>query len=257
MIPTTEKPPIRFRALPEANAPLVLGQPSSEDFGSSIRMINWNIFKARRRGWLLDLETLLANAELVLLQEAVVHHGLAHPFHLTSGMEWTMAETLSNADGRITTGPKTGSRVSSLVSSMIRSHGTEPIIRTPKAALQTLYPFAEETLLVVNVHALNFVTLSKFSHQVEQILEPTIEHDGPCIVAGDFNTWSAARRHTLMGAMREARLVRVGAEFPRLRHFNQVLDHIFFRGLRLVNAHPLPYVKSSDHVPLWAEFRAD
>ena len=41
---------------------------------------------------------------------------------------------------------------------------------------------------------------------------------------------------------------------PQLRHFNQVLDHVFYRGMKFLNSRALVHVKSSDHVPLWAEF---
>ena len=244
----------RFHTLPEAAVPRRLGNASAESFGPSIKMISWNMFKARRRGWLLDLETLTAGVELVLLQEAVLQGGLAQPFHLASGMEWIMAETLKSTRGRHTTGPKTGSRVKALDSHAVRSRDYEPIFRTPKALLATTYPFAGSPLLVVNVHAINFVTVAKFARQLEQVVKPVSAHTGPCIVAGDFNTWNETRWHVLSEIMQDAGLKRVPAQFPRWQHFNRVLDHVFYRGLRLMNSRALPHVKTSDHVPLWAEF---
>ena len=244
----------RFHPLPDIKSLRKLGAGSKTDFGPSIKMISWNMFKARRRGWLLDLEALTAGVELVLLQEAVLHGGLAQPFHLASGLEWIMAENLRSMGGHITTGPKTGSRVPAIESRAVRSQDREPIVSTPKTLLMTTYPFANTSLLVVNVHAINFATIPKFARQIEQVVEPLITHEGPCIVAGDFNTWSTGRWHILKDAMHAADLARVPAQFPRLRHFNQVLDHVFYRGLRLMNARALPHVKSSDHVPLWAEF---
>jgi len=172
-------PPARFRPLPNINALRKLGTASVANFGSSIKMISWNMFKARRRGWLLDLETLTAGVELVLLQEAVLHGGLAHPFHLASGLEWIMAENLRSTGGHITTGPKTGSRVQAIESRAVRSVHNEPIVATPKTLLMTTYPYANTSLLVVNVHAINFVVVSKFAQQIEQIIEPLIAHDGP------------------------------------------------------------------------------
>jgi endonuclease/exonuclease/phosphatase (EEP) superfamily protein YafD len=246
----------RYHPISDVNALRKLGNASAIDFGPSIKMISWNMFKARRRGWLLDLETLTAGVELVLLQEAVLRGGLAHPFHLASGLEWIMAENLRSNGGHTTTGPKTGSRVKALESRAIRSQDREPVVATPKTLLVTTYPFANSILLVVNVHAVNFVTVSKFARQVEQIVEPLSAHDGPCIVAGDFNTWNEARWHILQEAMRSSAMTRVPAQFPRLRHLNRVLDHVFYRDLRLMTSRALPHVKSSDHVPLWAEFSA-
>ncbi len=220
-------------------------------------MISWNMFKARRAGCMPDLTALSTGVELALLQEAVLHGGLAHPFHLTSGLEWIMAENLGTAQHAITTGPKTGSRVAALSSYATRSVDREPFIGTPKTFLLTTYPFHNEQLLVLNVHAINLVSTAKFARQVEQIVAPVAAHKGPCIVAGDFNTWNAARWHLLLKAMADVGLTRVPAAAPQWRHFNQVLDHVFYRWLKLLGARPLSHVKSSDHVPLWAEFAAE
>ena len=230
-----------------------LGAATASHFGATLKMISWNMFKARRAGCMPDLTTLSSGVELACLQEAVLQGGLAHPFHLTSGLEWIMAENLGTAQA-VTTGPKTGSRVASLRSQAIRSLDREPFIGTPKTFLLTTYPFAGAELLVINVHAINLVSTAKFARQVEQISGPVSAHKGPCIVAGDFNTWNQARWHLLLKSMHDAGLTRVPAAAPQLRHFNQVLDHVFYRGLKLLNARPLTHIKSSDHVPLWAEF---
>jgi endonuclease/exonuclease/phosphatase (EEP) superfamily protein YafD len=211
------------------------------------------MFKARRIGCMPDLTVLSAGLELVCLQEAVLHGGLAHPFHLASGLEWIMAENLGTAQA-ITTGPKTGSRVAALSSRAVRSTDYEPFIGTPKTFLLTTYPFGDGQLLVLNVHAINLVSTTKFARQVEQMVGSVAAHDGPCIVAGDFNTWNAPRWHLLLKAMADLGMSRVDAAAPQWRHFNQVLDHVFYRGLKLLDARPLTHVKSSDHVPLWAEF---
>jgi hypothetical protein len=41
---------------------------------------------------------------------------------------------------------------------------------------------------------------------------------------------------------------------PQWRHFNQTLDHVFYRGVRLIGARALTHVRSSDHIPLAADF---
>lgn len=243
----------KFQPLPENGALKRLGEATATSFGPTLKMISWNMFKARRVGCMPDLTSLSAGVELACLQEAVLHGGLAHPFHLTSGLEWIMAENLGTAQA-VTTGPKTGSRVASIESRAVRSTYREPLIGTPKTFLSTTYPFGGEKLLVLNVHAINLVSTSKFAHQVEQIAEPVAAHTGPCIVAGDFNTWNPARWHLLLKAMADVGLARVDAAAPQWRHFNQVLDHVFYRGVKLLSARPLTHVKSSDHVPLWAEF---
>jgi endonuclease/exonuclease/phosphatase (EEP) superfamily protein YafD len=240
--------------LEETEAVRHLGTATARDFGSSIKMISWNMFKARRRGCMPDLTSMSAGVELVLLQEAVLYGGVAQPFHLASGLEWIMAENLGHAGLGLTTGPKTGSRVAALSSAFVKSLDREPVSATPKSFLLTTYPCGDETLLVANVHAINLVTTDKFARQIAQLTGAVKAHKGPCIVGGDFNTWNEARWHLLLRAMEGVGLVRVPAAAPQLRHFNQVLDHVFYRGLRMMNARPLMHVKSSDHVPLWVEF---
>ena len=247
----------KFLPLTEASQLKRLGDASATTFGATLKLISWNMYKAQRKGCMPDLTSLSAGVELALLQEAVLYGGLAHPFHLASGLEWIMAENLGTAHQAITTGPKTGSRVAALTSHAIRTLDHEPFTGTPKTFLQTTYPFCGERLLVLNVHAINLVSTAKFARQVAQITAPVAAHEGPCIVAGDFNTWNAARWHLLLKAMADAGLTRVPAAAPQWRHFNQVLDHVFYRGLRLMSARPLLHVKSSDHVPLWAEFAPD
>lgn len=245
----------RFLSFAETESVVRLGAASAADFGSTIKMISWNMFKARRKGCMPDLTSMSAGVELVLLQEAVLHGGIAQPFHLASGLEWIMAENIGVGAG-ITTGPKTGSRVPSLSSRVVKSPDREPLVATPKTFLITTYPFGGQTLLVLNVHAINLVSTAKFARQVEQIIGPVYDHKGPCIVAGDFNTWNESRWHLLQKAMTDLGLTRVPAAAPQWRHFNQVLDHVFYRDLKLVNARALVNVRSSDHVPLWAEFAA-
>ena len=244
-----------FRTSSEENILCRLGAANTPAFGATLKLVCWNMFKARKRGVLQDLATVSASADLVLLQEAVLHGGIAQPFHTASGMEWIMVENLRHAHEHLTTGPKTGSRVPASSSAFMRSHAREPLINTPKTFLYSVYPLADNTsLLVVNVHAINLVSTAKFAMQVEQIATPVASHKGPCIVAGDFNTWSEARMHVLERAMNHAGLVRAPVAAPQWRHFGQVLDHVFYRGMRLINAHALTHVKTSDHIPLTAEF---
>ncbi len=245
----------RLLSFAESESVVHLGNASAADFGATIKMISWNMFKARRKGCMPDLTSMSAGVELVLLQEAVLHGGIAQPFHLASGLEWIMAENIGVGAG-VTTGPKTGSRVPSMTRRVVKSPDREPLVATPKTFLVTSYPFAGQTLLVLNVHAINLVSTAKFARQIEQIIGPVNDHKGPCIVAGDFNTWNESRWHLLHRAMGDLGLTRVPAAAPQWRHFNQVLDHVFYRDLKLVNSRALVNVRSSDHVPLWAEFAA-
>src|SRR5688572_10108746 len=141
-----------FSPFAETESILRLGNANGGDFGSTIKMISWNMFKARRRGCMPDLTSMSAGVELVLLQEAVLYGGMAQPFHLASGLEWIMGENIGIGGAGVTTGPKTGSRVASATSRVVKSPDREPIVGTPKTILFTTYPFGGDTLLVANVH---------------------------------------------------------------------------------------------------------
>ena len=114
---------------------------------------------------------------------------------------------------------------------------------------------ATGTLAVVNVHAMNFVPLAKFARQIAQISQMMEAEKGPMLVGGDFNTWNPSRVRLVMSAMEKAGMTRVPVTVPRRwRHLGQQLDHVFTRGLKLIDARPLPHVVSSDHIPLRMEF---
>jgi endonuclease/exonuclease/phosphatase (EEP) superfamily protein YafD len=80
-------------------------------------------------------------------------------------------------------------------------------------------------------------------------------HDGPVILAGDFNTWSVARRRAV-----DAIALRLGLRAvsldpdERSRFLGEPVDQIYYRGLVPGAASAVP-VRSSDHNPVSAVFR--
>ena len=136
----------------------------------------------------------------------------------------------------------------------------EPVLNTPKTSLLTRFTLSDGGQLVVaNLHAINFTTdatpFLESWQELEAILKP---HNGPLIVAGDFNTWSAERQAMVVNTTRRMGLEPV--HFPsdqRTRIFDRAIDHVYFRGLVPVEA--IVYaVKTSDHNPMRVTFkRAD
>lgn len=245
-----------YRIVPEDDAVRVLGHASRKSLGQHFTLICWNIFKARRRGWLEDLTALAADADFVLLQEAMLHGDRAHPFHVASGFEWVMGQNFSYQSEAKTSGVKTGSRISALSRRMVRSPDFEPLIELPKTMLATEYDIlnASGNLLLLNIHAINIVSSRKFRRQIEQIEVILDQHRGPVILAGDFNTWNPKRRGIVFSAIQNHSLLRVPVGAPQWRHLGQVLDHVFYRGVTLKKAEAMLTVRSSDHIPLRVEF---
>jgi endonuclease/exonuclease/phosphatase (EEP) superfamily protein YafD len=250
------KPRKNYRLVPEGDALRILGHATRKTLGQSFSLVSWNMYKARKRGWLDDLTALAAQADFILLQEAVLHGDRPHAFHVASGFEWVMGQNFSYDTKAITSGVKTGSRIASLTSRMIRSRDREPLIDLPKTILATEYDILNSSghLLLLNIHAINIVSSRKFSRQIDQLVTLMDQHQGPIVLAGDFNTWNPRRRSILAKAVAQHDLARAPVAAPQWRHFNQVLDHVFYRGLKLKSAAALLNIRSSDHIPLRVEF---
>jgi endonuclease/exonuclease/phosphatase (EEP) superfamily protein YafD len=245
-----------YRIVPEDDAVRVLGQATRRSLANRFTLICWNMYKARKRGWLEDLTQLADRADFIVLQEAVLHDDRAHPFHVASGFEWVMGQNFAYVSRAVTSGVKTGSRIAALSRHILRTADHEPVIALPKTMLATEYDIlnSEGHLLIINVHAVNIVSAKKFARQVEQLEAIVAKHRGPVILAGDFNTWNKRRRAILFRAVKAHGLARVPVAAPRWRHLNQVLDHVFYRGLVMKSAAALLNIRSSDHIPLLVEF---
>ena len=246
------------RPISEAESLKSLGRAPEKALKDTFSLVTWNMSKARRRTFFADVADIVSSSDIVVLQEAVLHGDRAHAFHEESGLEWIMGQSFRHRNKAITTGVKTGARVASTWQATIRSVDREPVVRSHKSALATCYRLLgdDQPLMVLNVHAINFVGARKYKRQMEQLTGLISAHRGPLIVAGDFNSWSPRRRVILAQAARELGLTRVPVAARRLRHFNQILDHIFYRGLHVVSAKALLHIKSSDHVPLWVMFKS-
>jgi len=131
------------------------------------------------------------------------------------------------------------------------------VVKTQKLLLETHYALANSnsTLMVLNMHAINFVSVVKYVDQLGQLSSALSTHDGPVILAGDFNTWNPqrlARFQSVAGSagLSEASMTRRS----KIQHLNQHLDHVFYRGLSLRSVESLQHISSSDHAPITATF---
>ena len=108
------------------------------------------------------------------------------------------------------------------------------------------------------MHAINFVATKKYVAQLEQLGSALADHAGPILLAGDFNTWSAARLESFQSVALGSGLVEaVMARQGRAATLNLHLDHVFYRGLSLQSIDSLEHVRSSDHAPIVASFNVD
>ena len=217
-----------------------------------IRLVNWNIQKGGDPQWTTDLATFQGDPDLMVLQEVplnstawgVVTDDLHHAF------------SPGYRTKRSLTGVMTVSAAKPLTQCNLVS--VEPWIRSPKATVITEYGLTntDQTLLVVNIHALNFTFgIRDFRKQIRQAQSVLTHHAGPILLSGDFNTWHW-RRSEVMNEMTDSLGLEMLSydEDHRKRFLGQPLDHIYIRGLEVLEA-TTREVDSSDHSPMSARFR--
>lgn len=220
-----------------------------------ISILNWNIFKGRRDNWATDLRRFSTGRDIITLQEAHLDQELRSLIQ-QNFPDWVMNLAFYLDD--MPAGVLTASKVRPLYSCGQRA--TEPLIRTPKTSLVTLYPVAgmHQKLLVANIHGVNFsLGLKAYRHQIEALHDIVSHHDGPVVLAGDFNTWNEARLDILLNMTRRLSLNAIDyAAHNRTRLYGFPLDHVFYRGLVPVE-HGTHDVISSDHNPIHVIFRIE
>ncbi len=234
------------------HAPTGVASDSSLD-PNRISVLNWNIYKGSRENWSKDFIQFSDQKNIVLLQEA--HTGDDLKTMLTNNkFSWSMNTAFyRNGTGY---GVMTASSISPLYT--CGQHVAEPIIRVPKTALISYFRVAgqDELLLVANVHSINFsLGTGAYREQIDKLYNVMKHHDGPIVLAGDFNTWSDERM--LIVEELAYKLSLDSLEYTthnRTLVFGNALDHVFYRGLE-----PLEYdawhVTSSDHNPIRVSFK--
>lgn len=116
----------------------------------------------------------------------------------------------------------------------------------------------QETLTIINIHAINFVNPKAFRFELERIKQVASMIQGPLIIAGDFNSWHKKRTSFLISDFckdLELKIVGIRDAHNVKKFFNQHLDHIFYRDLELIDSGTDNTKKLSDHNPLYATFR--
>ncbi len=219
---------------------------------ANIRLLSWNIQKEENSGWNEDLINLSDDRDLVLIQEASLVQGFIGSI--------VRANHRSFAKGYSTSTLQTG--VMTFSSTKPLTHCTfsdqEPLLRTPKATSITEFSLknSAETLVVVNIHAINFsLGLDAFRQQIMRVENVLSDHQGPIIFSGDFNTWSDGRHSIVQQVISSLGMTELVFEQDnRTRFFGQHLDHIYIRGLRSLKS-STPQVESSDHNPMFATFK--
>lgn len=226
----------------------------------TFKVLVWNIYKGEMETFNQDIKALASKFDLLMIQEAV--SSKMDVFTSIPGFTYNfgISFTYKNEPGRFT-GSMVGSKVKPKRSWMARTKEREPVVGTPKALTMATYPIAgsRKTLLVVNIHGLNVTGHAAYESHLALSLAQMKGHSGPIIFAGDFNTRTKKRlevtRQTLSHLGFKEMTFR-NDERMRGAFGGHILDHVFTRGLEVVDSEVLGHLDSSDHKAMVFEARA-
>lgn len=188
---------------------------------------------------------------IFVLQEARIRNNQNRCLNLAFKMSPNL-QTKQNVYGTIT-----ASAFQQVMQQQLITLNKELGFATHKSAMVSKFKIANgDILTLVNIHAINFVPHFIFYKELKQLFQSLENISGPMIFAGDFNTWSKRRIKTLNSFMESLGLIQ--AQVNDTKHIKtlnrQPLDHIFYRGLKIMQAKAIAVPSISDHNPIYAEF---
>lgn len=215
-------------------------------------IIIWNIFKATKKNWEKNFYNITKDYDFILLQESFTIPKFNKEISRFKESNIVHAIAFSHTHTGADSGVMTISKAMPIQNEVVISQKNEPIINSPKATLVQLYKIATgQKLLLINIHAINFVKREYLFSQLNKLGEIISKHQGPVIIAGDFNTWKRgmikflnqfAERYNLKEARFSKDIRKKFRGFP--------LDHFLSRGMSIEKAEVLKDGNSSDHLPL-------
>lgn len=237
-------------------------------FNNSISILNWNIHKeGNTREWKKAIARIVEDKDpdFLLLQEVRLDGEVGNFISENLQYGWEFSPNVYQSRYGAYSGVLTASNIKPKTVESALSKKTELFSEIKKTLLIAKYPVSDTSteLLVINIHAINFnIRLDGYKEQMRCIAGAIMEHDGPVILAGDFNTWSEARLNLLNKLAGDMKLEKVnfGPEADDITAvFGNSLDHIFICKERLEVVHGsqdvIANIEPSDHSPLFVELR--
>ena len=213
----------------------------------TFRLLVWNLHKGQDAGWQEALNRLAQGRDLLLLQEVLNTQELAAQYS-------SRFPTALYASAFAYLQQQSGVEILSQFAPRFYCAGakSEPWIRIPKVGAAMSLPLSNgQALLLVNVHLINFeINPTTYEEQLRTLMQLVSQHQGPLVLSGDFNSWNGYRAQIIRKVINEFDLEEVSfTQDHRLRFLGNPLDHVFVRGLNILNATTEP-TESSDHAPL-------
>lgn len=219
---------------------------------NELSVITWNAHKLTNKKFLPDLIQLSEHTDIILIQEAMHSGELQKTLVTKFDFSFSFSKSFCTSDNQAT-GVMNGSRYLLQNNLTLVSPDFEPVTNTPKVSGYSAIIIPEIGVVhIINTHGINFDLGSKFGNQITKLADFISKLDGPVIWAGDFNTWSSGRQKLLDKKTRELGLSQLK---PSIDNRNQKLDHVYIKGLEVIDIQILENIRSSDHLPIKATFR--
>lgn len=210
-----------------------------------LTLITWNAEKYSNKQFLKDIKNLSRSTDIILIQEAMHDSNLQNYFSQNLPFDFSFHKSFCTNQDRAT-GVMNSARFKLSNNQTIVSPQGQPITQTPKVSGYSQIVVNNQTVHLVNTHALNFNLGLPFEKQMDEIAHFIHQLQGPVIWAGDFNTWNSGRLQYLKQITENLGLKHLTpSKDPR----RLVLDHIFVRGFTAGKTEVL-LKDSSDHYPL-------
>ncbi len=211
----------------------------------------WNWQKSKCAGWTEEFNALAGAADLFLAQEVRCSPLVKKQMEKTR-LCWTHAAGFLSLKNKYPVGVATGA-CAAPEKIRFKQGAREPLLKIPKMMLAAAFALETgQTLLTVNVHAINFTGITPFQENMHHAAELLCGFKGPVILGGDFNAWNQKRRNLLGELVSAAHLTEVVfSPDTRTRCLGRKVDFLFTRGLKTLAA-GVRCTDASDHNPLLA-----
>lgn len=246
-----------FRKVPIEEAHITHGDASVSKLPSQgLDVLVWNVKKGARADFNSEYEKFGRDKDLFLIQEAYTAPYFTAALESFRDYQWDLGISFTyRLYNNYGTGNMIGARVKPTWVKVEHTVNLEPVTETPKTTVFAKYAVEgmDQELLVISIHGINFTGFNAFSRHLDQVYNKILNHDGPVILAGDFNT-RTKERYAEVKALAEVldldevewingnfRMTAVGSK--------NILDHAFVRGFKVSYAEVFPS-PGSDHRPM-------
>ncbi|MEA1892125.1 MAG: endonuclease/exonuclease/phosphatase family protein [Campylobacterota bacterium] len=219
-------------------------------------LVVWNIHKENQdEEFKFFLDKFLEEypSDFLLLQEVKYPKNLIFSLDKYSYALSSNMETAENIFGVLSACKVSFEKIQNFLSSK-----KELGFTTHKSALLTKHILHnKQPLYILNIHAINFVSHDMFELELSKIKTKIKNYRGALIIAGDFNSWNNRRMRSLEILTKEFSLQKAKIKNDKhlLQIFSFTVDHIFYRGVELLEANSIDTKDLSDHNPIYAKFK--